>query len=254
MTGEFGGKTVYGASVGILMLETRFPRIHGDIGNAATWPFPVQYRVVPGATPDAVVRHDPHLLADKFIEAGRALVDMGCDGITTNCGFLALIQDQIRDALKVPVATSSLMQIPMAQALLPPGRKVGVITISKATLTHDHLRAAGAPEDTIIVGTDAGRAFTTGILDDHASLDFDACRLDILDAAADLVRGHEGIGAIVLECTNMVPYASDVRKLTGLPVFSIYSFVTWFQAGLVPRKFPLELDDPRLNLSTWQSR
>jgi len=249
MSREFGGKTVYGASVGILMLETRFPRIHGDIGNAATWPFPVQYKVVPGASPDVVVRQDPRLLLDQFIEAGQELVRMGCDGITTNCGFLALIQDEVKAALDVPVATSSLMQIPMVQALLPPGKKVGVVTISKATLTGDHLRAAGAPENTIIVGTDGGRAFTTEILDDHASIDFDACRLDVLDAAAELTVLYKDIGAIVLECTNMVPYAADVRKLTGLPVFSIYSFINWFQAGLVPRKFPLELDDPRLNLS-----
>lgn len=252
MNQQFGGKTVFGAAVGILMLETRFPRIHGDIGNAATWPFPVQYRVVPGATANAVVRQDPRLLVDRFIKAGQELVQMGCDGITTNCGFLALIQDQIREALGVPVATSSLMQIAPVQALLPPGRKVGVVTISKASLSADHLRAAGAPEDTVIVGTDVRRAFTSGILDDHPSLDFDACRLDVLEAAAELVTEHQAIGAIVLECTNMVPYAADVRKLTGLPVFSIYSFVSWFQAGLAPRRFVPELDDPRLNLTTWQ--
>ena len=51
-----GGKAVYGASVGMLMLETRFPRIPGDIGNAGTWPFPVLYKVVRGASPDHVVR------------------------------------------------------------------------------------------------------------------------------------------------------------------------------------------------------
>ncbi len=248
MSEEFGGKTVYGASVGILMLETRFPRIHGDIGNAMTWPFPVQYRVVPGATADVVVRQDPTLLLDRFIEAGQDLVQMGCDGITTNCGFLALIQDQIRDALGVPVATSSLMQIPMVAALLPADKRVGVVTISKDTLTRDHLRAAGAPVDTIITGTDGGRIFTTGILDDHASLDFEACRLDVLEASADLVQNNQNIGAIVLECTNMVPYAADVRKLTGLPVYSIYSFVTWFQAGLIPRRFAHDLDDPRVSL------
>ena len=85
-----GGKTVYGATVGILMLETRFPRIPGDMGNALTWPFPVQYRVVRGASPDRVVRGDPRELTDAFIAAGRDLVAAGCDGITTNCGFLAL--------------------------------------------------------------------------------------------------------------------------------------------------------------------
>ena len=245
MSEVLGGKTVFGASVGILMLETRFPRIPGDIGNAMTWPFPVHYKVVSGATADRVVRQDPRLLLDRFIAAGQELVRMGCDGITTNCGFLALVQEPLRAALGVPVATSSLMQIPMVQALLPPGQRVGVLTISGDTLTREHLRAAGAAEDTIVTGTDGGRIFTTGILDDHASLDFAACRLDVLEAAERLVADNEAIGAIVLECTNMVPYAADVRKQTGLPVYSIYSFVSWFQAGLMPRRFAADLDDPR---------
>jgi len=240
-----GGKTVFGASVGILMLETQFPRIYGDIGNAQTWPFPVHYRVVRGATPDKVVRNDPTLLATEFIEAGRDLVRMGCDGITTNCGFLSLIQNDIKQALGVPVATSSLMQVPMVQQLLPAGKRVGVLTISKNSLTEAHLAAAGAPLDTPIVGTDTGRCFTRDILGDAPEIDFAACRLDLLDAAAEFPKDHPDVGAVVLECTNMVPYAKDIRKLTGLPVFSIYSFVSWFQAGLMPRGFPLELDDPR---------
>lgn len=176
---------------------------------------------------------------------------MGCDGITTNCGFLSLIQDQIKKALGVPVATSSLMQIPMVQALLPPEKRVGVLTISKATLSEDHLKAAGAPLDTPVVGTDQGRNFTREVLGDYESIDFENCRLDLLDSAAELVTKHEGTGAIVLECTNMVPYAADIRKLTGLQVYSIHSFVNWFQAGLMPQKFELELDDPRLDLQTY---
>ncbi len=245
---EYGGKTVFGASVGIMMLETQFPRIYGDIANAQTWDFPVHYRVVKGATPDLVVRNDPGKLVDEFIEVGRELVAMGADGLTTNCGFLALIQDRVKDAVGVPVATSSLMQIPLVSATLPAGKRVGVITISKANLTDAHLSAAGAPLDTPIVGTDDGRIFTHGILDDLPGFDFADCRLDLLDAARELVTKHPNVGAIVLECTNMTPYAADIRKLTGLPVFSIYTFVNWFQAGLVPKRFPLELDDPRLNL------
>ncbi len=248
MQTEFGGKTIYGANLGILMLETRFPRIHGDIGNANTWPFPVQYRIVRGATPDKVVRNDPRLLADKFIAAAQDLVASGCDGITTNCGFLALIQDQISASVPVPVATSSLMQIPMIQQVLPTGKRVGVLTISKETLSADHLRSANAPIDTPIVGTEAGRAFTNEILGDSQSINFADCRLDVLDAATQLVTDYNDIGAIVLECTNMTPYAADVRKLTGLPVFSIYSFVRWFQQGLVPDRFQQELDDPTLGL------
>ncbi len=250
MTIVYGGKPVYGAVLGILMLEARFPRIHGDIGNAATWPFPVQYRVVKGASPHKVVRQDPMVLVEEFIAAANELVEAGCDGITTNCGFLALTQERISQAVPVPVATSSLMQVPMVQALLPPGKKVAVLTISKETLTPGHLRAAGIsdPDEVPVFGTDGGRALTRCILDDHEAIDFADCRLDMLDAAREIVDTDRDIGAIVLECTNMTPYAYDVRKVTGLPVFSIYSFVKWFYEGLMPGRFQLELDDPRAGL------
>lgn len=244
MTKEHGGKTVYGASVGILILETQFPRIIGDIGNAMTWPFPVQYRVVRGATPDGVVRKGGAGLTQLFVDAAKDLVASGVDGITTNCGFLSLIQEQVSEAAGVPVATSSLMQVPMVQALLPKGKRVGVITISKDSMTQAHLKAANVPLDIPIVGTDAGREFNRAILDDEADMDFAACRLDLLDAAQDLLDSYDDIGAIVLECTNMVPYAAEIRKLTGLPVYSIYTFVTWFQSGLMPRPFGVELRDP----------
>jgi hypothetical protein len=234
-----GGKTVYGASVGILMLETRFPRIPGDIGHAGTWPFPVLYKVVRGASPDQVVRHGAEGLAENFVEAAHELVAAGADGITTNCGFLALFQDKLSKAVGVPVATSSLMQIPMVQKMLAPGKKVSVLSISKSTLTPELLQAAGAPPDTPIGGTDEGREFSRAILDDEPSLDIELARADLIDAGEKLIKDHPETGALVLECTNMVPYAADLSRVLGLPVYSIYSLVTWFQAGLTPRVFEL---------------
>ena len=192
-----------------------------------------------------MVRGDPRVLLDAFVEAGRDLVATGADGITTNCGFLALVQDELRAALGVPVATSSLMQVPMVQALLPPGRKAVILTISKATLSPAHLAAAGVPADTPVFGTDGGRAFTRDILGDVPQIDFAACRQDMLDAADQILAQQPDAGAIVLECTNMVPYAADLRRRTGLPVYSIYSMVTWFQSGLMPRRFAQDIDDPR---------
>jgi len=245
MTSIRGGKTVYGASVGILMLETRFPRVFGDIGNANTWPFPVQYKVVRGATPDKIVRNDPREMVEEFIQAGRELVAMGCDGITTNCGFLSLIQDQIKQSLGVPVAASALTQVQFVQQTLAANRRVGVLTVSRESLSDAHLRAANVPLDTPVVGTDNGRCFTRDILGDAAEINFADCRLDLLDAATELTTKYQNIGAIVLECTNMVPFARDIRMLTGLPVYSIYSLVNWFQAGLSPKGFPLDLYDPR---------
>ncbi len=233
----YGSKTVYGASVGILMLEARFPRIPGDMGNGLTWPFPVHYKTVKNASPDQVVRKGADGLLDAFIEAGLELVDRGADGITTNCGFLALMQDELQEALKVPVATSSLMQVPMVQAMLPKNKRVGILTISESTLTEKHLDAANVPSDTPIQGTDAGQEFTRAILNNEGALDVDLARQDNIEFALKLAQDNPDVGAIVLECTNMVPYAADIRAATGLPVYSIYSFVSWFQSGLQPRSF-----------------
>jgi len=241
-----GGKNVYGAAVGILMLGTRFPRIDGDIGNAGTWPFPVMYRVVPGASPDRVVRLQAKGLLDAFIDAGKDLIRHGADGISTNCGFLALFQDEFSAALDVPVATSSIMQVPFVERLLPPGKQVGIITISAANLTAEHLKGVGVDPETPCVGTESGRHFSRAILNDEAELDIEASRLDLLDVGNSLLTQHEDIGAIVLECTNMVPYAADLRRKFGLPVYSIYTLLTWFQSGLLPRRFQPELDDTRL--------
>ena len=152
----WGGKSLYGARVGILMLQTRFPRIPGDMGNAETWPFPVLYKVVPGASSRRVVCDKAEGLLDEFLAAAGELVRLGADGITTTCGFLSLYQREISARVRVPVATSSLMQIPLIERALPPGKRVGVLTVSAANLTEQHLLAAGADPATPVVGTDNG--------------------------------------------------------------------------------------------------
>jgi len=232
-----GGKAIYGASVGILMLKARFPRIPGDMGNATTWPFPVLYRVVRDASPERVVRQGAPGLLPAFIDAARDLVADGADGITTNCGFLSLFQDQLAAAVGVPVATSSLMQVRAVNALLPPGKRAGVLTISASTLSQAHLAAAGVPEETPIGTTEGGAEFTRVILGDEAALDVEAARADNVAAAQAMVSDHPDLGALVLECTNMIPYAADIRRATGLPVFTMESFVSWFQSGLSPRRY-----------------
>lgn len=231
-----GGKAIYGAPLGILMLEARFPRIPGDMGNAGTWPFPVLYRVVRGATPAAVVLERARGLLPAFLDAAAELVALGAEAITTNCGFLALFQMQLAAHVRVPVATSALMQVPWVQATLPPGQRVGVVTISAATLTPAHLAAAGVPIDTPIAGTEGGREFFRVLIRAEAEdLDVALAEQDVLDAGRALVTRHPEVGAIVLECTNMAPYAAAMQAALGRPVYDIYSLVTWFHSGLRPR-------------------
>ncbi|MFT5110814.1 MAG: Asp/Glu/hydantoin racemase [Parasphingorhabdus sp.] len=232
-----GGKTVYGASVGILMLEARFPRILGDMGNAQSWPFPVLYKVVEGASPNLVVRNSAQGLLEQFILAGKELVRNGADGVTTNCGFLSLFQKELSFALQVPVATSSLMQVPLIQSTLPETKRVSILTISSSSLTERHLSCAGCKLDTPVESTEGGKEFSRAILDNELEMDIGLARLDNIEAAERLMRKHPETGAIVLECTNMVPYAADIRRATGVPVYTIFSFISWFQSGLSPEEF-----------------
>jgi Asp/Glu/hydantoin racemase len=233
-----GGKVLYGAPLGILMLEARFPRIPGDMGNATTWPFPVLYRVVKGASPNRVVLQGAAGLLPDFLDAAAELVSFGAEAITTNCGFLSLFQQEIAAHVGVPVATSALMQVPWVQATLPPGKRVGVVTVSASSLTERHLTAAGVPLDTPIVGTEHGQEFfRVLILGEKQDMDVALAAQDILDAARKLVAAHPDVGAIVLECTNMPPYAHALRAALKLPIFDVYSLITWLHGGIRPRDF-----------------
>jgi Asp/Glu/hydantoin racemase len=232
-----GGKAVYGAKIGILMLEARFPRIPGDMGNATTWPFPVLYKVVRGASPDLVVRRRAEGMLPAFLEAADELIADGADGITTNCGFLSLFQAELAAHCRVPVAASSLLQATLIQSLLAPGKRVGIITVSAESLTAEHLRAAGVALDTAVVGTESGCEFCRVLLNNEMELDVDLARQDLLAAGRELVAKHPQVGAVLLECTNMPPYSRDLQQALGLPVFDIVSFINWFHASLAPQNF-----------------
>ncbi len=215
------------------MLDTRFPRIVGDIGNPVTFDHPVRYATVAGASPRRVVRdHDPSLLV-PFIDAGRSLVRAGVHAITTSCGFLVLFQRELQDALAIPVWTSSLLLLPEIQATLVPGRVTGVVTVDADALTPGHLRCARAPDDTPVEGLAEGCPFQRTLLEDQAELDVAAARKATVAAAVRLVDRRPDVAAIVLECTNMAPYAQAVRAATGLPVVDITT--------LVARRLPKEV-------------
>ena len=198
------------------MLQTQFPRPLGDVGNPQTFSFPVRPCVVQGATPQHVVRGQSRDLLQAFIEAGRALIEQGCSAISTSCGFLALWQRELQAALPVPVWTSSLLQL----ADFQDGR-AGVITIEAASLTAEHLQAVGADPATPIEGITAGSPLHQTLLQDLAQLDPADAQAQVLAAATRLRQRCPQIDTLVLECTNLPPYAGALRAATGLRVLDI---------------------------------
>jgi len=233
-----GGKNIYGFSIGILMLESKFPRIPGDMGNATTWNFPVLYKVVKNASPDAVVRKGDRNLLELFITAAKELEKEGVRAITTNCGFLAMFHNEMASAVNVPVFTSSLMQVPLVYAMLKPTQKVGIITINSKALSQKHLGAVGVDKvPHVILGTEDEEEFTRAILDNEMELDVEKSKADLVKVAARLISDNPDVGAIVLECTNMMPYAAAIQEKVGLPVFDIYTLVQMVHLAAVRKEF-----------------
>ncbi len=215
--------------LGILMLDTRFPRIVGDIGNAASFDFPVIFRKMEGiGSADAVSAHPdrPRVLAALRANA-EALAAEGAVGLSTSCGFLALYQDALAAVSPVPVATSALLHI---RALK--GRRVGVITASARNLTPAHFAAVGAPEDTPFVGLPEDSSFAGTFLRNGLTLDREQVEREVVAAGRDLVARHPGIDAVVLECTNLPPYKPALEGALGLPVFDVLDLLRGFYAGL----------------------
>jgi hypothetical protein len=218
------------------VLDTRFPRIPGDIGNALTFPFPVLYHPVRHASPSRVVREgDPGLL-EGFVQGARALEAAGVSAITTSCGFLAMFQTQLAEAVGVPVFASALQLVPLVARMLSPDRAVGVLTVDAHSLGPRHLAGAGISEETnlVIHGLERGQAFTPVLLDNELELDVEAARREIVGTAREMVERHSHVGAIVLECANMPPYASAVRDATRRPVFDITTLVRMVYSALQP--------------------
>ena len=190
------------------MLDTRFPRVPGDVGHASSWRMPVRYATVRGASPQRVIREGDHALLAPFIAAALDLQSDGAAAITTSCGFLIRFQLELQAALNVPVWTSSLLALPGL-------RRPGVITVDAESLAVD------APCE----GLAPGCALQRMLLEDLPTLDAEAAEADTVAAAERLLRRHPDVESLLFECTNLPPYARAVERAVGRPVHHLMSFV-----------------------------
>jgi len=214
----FTGHVTVTKFLGLVLLDTRFPRVPGDAGRPDSYAMRVQTVVVHGASPHRVVRDADPALLQPFIDAARSLVAQGAAAITTSCGFLVQHQAALQAALAVPVWTSALLKLPDLQ-------HTGVVTVDAASLTAAHLQAAGAPADTPVAGLAPGCHLQRTLLDNLPLLDPQQAERDVLEAAIRLVQQHPDIRHLVLECTNMPPYAEAVARATGRPVHHLLTLV-----------------------------
>lgn len=227
------------AAIGVLCLETSFAKIPGHIRNPVTFDFPVVYKVVAGATPDRVVRQgDPRLL-EPFVDAARDLQDQGVAAITTGCGFLVLFQQRLADAVDVPLYTSSLIQLPMVHRMLRGDQKVGLLVASEQSFTRRHLAAIGAEHVPVCVAGMADQPeFREVMLEGRRDeLDPDRLRHEVLGQAERLAKDNPDVGAMVLECTDLAPFAYAIQERLNVPVFDIVTLTQMVHRSLTRTAF-----------------
>ena len=226
------------ASLGILLLDTVFPRIPGDIGNALSYDFPVRMKTIKGATVQrAVFDADPTLLED-FVAGARELEAEGVSAITSSCGFLSPLQDRVASAVQVPVFLSSLMQIPLVHMMT--GGRIAIITANSDRLSDLVLKCAGVTPSILltVAGMQDVSAFSNPILFDGTDLQADVVEEEIIIKAEKQLHDYPDIGAFVLECHNLAPYGHAIQEKTGKPVFDIIDFANWVYRATHKRRFP----------------
>mgnify|MGYP003565079142 CR=1 FL=1 len=215
-------------AIGIIMLDTVFPRIPGDVGNPNTFPFPVLYKIVKGAYPKRVVIDADPLLLQIFIQAARSLENAGVKAIATSCGFLAIFHKELVNAVDIPVFTSSLLQVHSAKAIIKNNQKIGIITARSQSLTLKHFMGVGIESYPLsVIGMESAEEFSAVFVEGKRDIDINKCRMEMVSAAKKLVETEPEIGAIVLECTNMPPYARVIQETVGLPVFDVVTMINY---------------------------
>lgn len=236
-----GGKNTYGEMIGIIMLDRIFPRIPGDMGNAWSFNFPVKFHVLQElniSSRKKLFDGDKEFI-NIFIKAAKKLEEEGVRAVTANCGFIVSYQDIISDSVNIPVFTSSLLQIPLIYKMLKKNQKVGIITADGTSkgLGLKHLKASGAENIPVVIkGMEISEGFKA-ISENRDNLDTDLLMKDLVNVSIEMTRNNSDVGAILLECTNMPPYAKAIQEAVGLPVFDIITLTNWVYSALVKKEF-----------------
>jgi hypothetical protein len=233
----FGGKVYYGQVAGILMMDSKIPRIPGDPGHAETFPFPVRYGVIRDFPFEDLVYIKKNNL-DRVIDAALELESEGVAFIAADCGLFSPFQADIANALHIPFLGSALNLIPFIASFLPRDQKIGVITGDSQILRAEHLKFAGADAGRLeIHGMEDCAEFQKVVLERGERLNIDHLRSGVLDAACGLLDSGGQLGAVVLECTNLISFRPDIQQRLGLPVFDAVNLIEFFAEGYRLRYF-----------------
>lgn len=231
------GQRISGSAIGILILKVGYPLVPGSMFNASTFDFPVLFHILENSDAAKVLAADPTQEA-LLIEGGRALQRQGVRAIVGSCGYFANYQLNVAAALDEPTFLSSLLQVPLLLRSMKPRQKLGVLCASAPSLRQHTLRQCGVDDASrlVIYGAEELPEFQN-ILRKTGRLNSARLQDQLVERAIRLVQENADVGALLLECADMPPYAWAIHNATRLPVFDWTTMVNWVHNAVVRRPF-----------------
>ena len=221
-----GGQNICGISIGVLSLESYFPKPPGHIKNPSSLPFTTTYEILHDLTVPKLLNNPSPDMLEPILDAARRLEAQGVKAITGSCGFLAMFQKEVAEAVSIPVFVSSLLQVPLAYQMTR--APVGVLTASAPALTDKHVKGAGCEGIPIVVqGLEDTEEFASVILrNERNGMDLAKVEQEVIAAGQALLERSPEIGSVVLECTDLPPYAHRLQDVLQRPVFDLTTLST----------------------------
>ncbi len=232
------GQNYAGYSVGILHIDdVYYPLLPGNVVNAYSYDFPVKMKAVPNLDVPGLLSGDP-ALEEPIIKAAKELQEEGIRAVSGACGFFGFFQKQVAAEIDVPVALSSLVQAIWIKTIMKPEQKIGVLTADQFSITDRLLESCYIenPEFLVIKDLRHGPQFSA-ILEGRGYFDNSEVKKEVTNAAIELVEQNDNIGAILLECSDLPPYASYVQRAVGLPVFDFITMIKWLHNATTQRPY-----------------
>jgi len=235
----------YGMGLGIIILDDVYPGFPGDVRNASAYPFPIQYEIAEGVDIQALVHEeDKSPCREPIQRAAKKLERMGCRAIAAECGYFAYFQKDIAGYVDVPVFMSSLLQVPLAQQIIGPDKVTGILVAREKCMTQAHLEAVGIrPGSNFCLAGAEGRCPEFEHLwyeprrTDPPGAYYDKTEKEFLQVAIDFYHAHPNMGAMVLECTGMQPFARVLQREIDIPIFSWGTLLDYAYSVVVHRDY-----------------
>jgi hypothetical protein len=142
-----------------------------------------------------------------------------------------------------PVFMSSLLQVPVAQRLIGPDKVVGIMMAQKDKLLPRHLEAVGIQTGSNYVAMDDGgcpefqNLWYAPTRPDPPQAFYDKAQEDFLEVGVNFFKAHSDMGAMVLECTGMSPFARVLQREIDLPIFSWGTLLDYAYSVAVHRDY-----------------